>query len=250
MQNFTQLDGLAQHLGQWQGRFIQLDPVNLTLLNQRQSLITFERTSEGGIRQTNTYFDLEESIDESKPGQSWVYHDLAGGLRFFPDGSFSNGRLQRAPFSDFGAEQGFLWQDRKVRVVTQFAPQGQLTGITVILEVRGSWCDQGIPSSVLTPDQLQRAWQGQQIEFTASDLTPTASSTEISPQDNSNPHFLPGHLWLSGSQQVPDPLKQRDRRFRLELGWLPDPQLYLQLIREYDSQGAWQRIRWIQASPV
>lgn len=245
---FTPWDGLAQHLGRWQGRFIQFDPVGLIPIGERQSLITFEALAGGGIQQTNVYFELEEPIEDGRPGQSWVYHDLAGGLRFFPDGSFSNGRLQLAPFSDFGAEQGFLWQDRKARVVTQFARGGELSGITVILEVRGSWAEQGFQTSLLTPDRIHRSWRGRQICFKTSDLIPTESPIEFSGSLQQNLGLLPGNLWISGARQVPDPLKHRDRSFRLELGWMPDPQVYLQLIREYDSQGAWQQITWIQAS--
>lgn len=243
MGTFTQLEGLAQHLGRWEGRFIQLDPCTFTPISRRQSLITFERLPQGGISQTNVYFDVEETIDDARPGQRWIYHDLAAGLRFFPDGSFSNGRLQLAPFSEFAAEQGFLWKDRKARVVTQFDPQGYLKAITLILEVRGRWTepDPAGFGSVLAPDQIPRSWQGETICYRAADLIPSEpdqSRVTLSGE----PHPLLGNLWLSGARQVPDPLRQRDRSFCLELGWMPEPQVFLHLRREYDPSGAWQAL--------
>lgn len=252
MTHFTALDGLAQHLGQWQGRFLQLDPISLHPISQRQSLISFERRSEGSIRQTNIYYGPEERIDAAQPGQSWVYTDLSPGIRFFPDGSFSNGRLQLAPFSEFGAEQGFLWGDRKARVVTLFNRQGQLSGLTVILEVRREWQpqDQAWISACLDPHWLHRPWQGQQLRYTTTDLSPSQNSIRISPDHVQDPRFLIGNLWMSGARQVPDPLQQRERSFRLELGWMPEPGVYLQLIREYDPQGAWSQISWIQATGI
>ncbi|MFS8830507.1 DUF3598 family protein, partial [Synechococcus sp. R8-2] len=167
----TQKQCLALHLGVWHGLFSNYRPTagGWELGGQKRSLITFEAlapsSSSGSpaagsaIRQTNAYYPLQGS-PTPESSQSWVYQDFSPGLRFFPDGSFSNGRLQLAPFSDFAVEQGFLWGDRKARLVQQWDAQGRLVEVTAILERRGQALDPVADCAPLSREQLRACLQG------------------------------------------------------------------------------------------
>lgn len=296
----TQQQCLALHLGSWEGLFIELRPQpdlaagDLVITHQKRSRIEFEQLHQGNstaIRQTNTYTGINGNFDApiSDPIR-FIYQDFAPGLRFFPDGSFSNGRVQLAPFSDFGIEQGFLWQDQKARLVQQFDPSGSLQAITLIREVRGPWTETAAPpgsslsqsadpiSAQLQP--LQGQWSGTAMIMTHQDIIPTlvpatmqiqirdqALQRDLVFQDRQHtwigqiePHRvydplrkqswigLPHAIWVSSPEQLPIPTKHQDRSFSLELSWCPQPDLYLNLIRQYNRQGSWDSIIWLHLS--
>ncbi len=245
----TQRQCLALHLGEWHGLFSEYRPTahGWELVGQKRSLITFEALDLGAIRQTNAYYPLQGSpTPESR--QSWVYQDFSPGLRFFPDGSFSNGRLQLAPFGDFAVEQGFLWGDRKARVVQQWDPQGRLVGVTVILERRGQALEPAADFPSLTNKQLgaalQKRWRGIAQSFSAADSLLSETYVDLS-EWASLWDPLPGGLWITGPDPLPIPTLHRDRHFCVSLGWFPEGpegRHLLRLVRDYDERGAWQRV--------
>ncbi|MFT0813758.1 DUF3598 family protein [Synechococcus sp. OH20] len=247
----TQRQCLALHLGEWHGLFCEYRPTahGWELVGQKRSLITFEALDLGGIRQTNAYYPPQGSpTPESR--QSWVYEDFSPGLRFFPDGSFSNGRLQLAPFGDFAVEQGFLWGDRKARLVQQWDPQGRLVGVTVILERRGQALDLAADFPSLTKAQLglalQGRWRGIAQSFSAVDSLPSETEVQFWGEEETGIRApLPGGLWMGGPDPLPIPTLHRDRRFSVSLGWFPEGpegRHLLRLVRDYDEGGAWQRV--------
>lgn len=245
----TQRECLALHLGEWHGLFSEYRPTahGWELVGQKRSLITFEALDRDAIRQTNAYYPLEGSPTPTSR-QSWVYQDFSPGLRFFPDGSFSNGRLQLAPFGDFAVEQGFLWGERKARVVQQWDPQGRLVRVTVILERRGQVLDLGADFPALTQAQLGEAlqgrWRGIAQSFSAADSL--LSETHVDLSEWASPWDpLPGGLWIGGPDPLPIPTLHRDRRFSLSLSWFPEGpegRHLLRLVRDYDEGSAWQRV--------
>ncbi len=251
----TQRQCLALHLGTWQGLFSNYRPTahGWELAGQKRSLITFEALDLGGIRQTNAYYPLEGS-PTPESHQSWVYQDFSPGLRFFPDGSFSNGRLQLAPFGDFAVEQGFLWGDCKARLVQQWDAQGRLVGVTVILERRGQALDLAANFPSLTKAQLSLAlqgrWRGIAQSFSAPDSLLSETEVCFSEPDWISPWDpLPGGLWIGGPDPLPIPTLHRDRRFSVSLGWFPEGpegRHLLHLVRDYDERGAWQRVTLIR----
>ncbi|NJM00404.1 MAG: DUF3598 family protein [Synechococcaceae cyanobacterium RM1_1_27] len=238
---------LALHLGSWQGIFRDYDGSSLTLKSQKRSIITFTQPEPGSIHQSNIYLPME--ADPTQPEGSgssmgWLYRNYAAGLRFFQDGSFSNGRVQLAPFSDFGLEQGFLYQDQKARVVLLFDPAGSLTGLTTILETRDTLPALNPPS--LTPEHLLGSWHGQATTFDAQDYTPTLAPISLTLTTMPTWTF-PGRLWIEGTRQLPIPTQHRDRSFAISLGWIPAPGMLRQLVRRYDSTGAWSSVTLVEA---
>ena len=250
----TPIQCLALHLGEWHGLFSDYRPTahgGWELVGQKRSLITFEALELGAIRQTNAYYPLEGSPNPTSR-QSWVYRDFSPGLRFFPDGSFSNGRLQLAPFSDFAVEQGFLWGDRKARVVQQWDAQGCLARVTVISERRGQPLDPVADCSPLSKERLraclQGRWRGIAQSFSAADSL--LSETHVDLSEWASPWDpLPGGLWMGGPDPLPIPTLHRDRRFSLSLSWFPEGpegRHLLRLVRDYDERGAWQRVTLVR----
>lgn len=250
----TPIQCLALHLGEWHGLFSDYRPTahgGWELVGQKRSLITFEALELGAIRQTNAYYPLEGSPNPTSR-QSWVYRDFSPGLRFFPDGSFSNGRLQLAPFSDFAVEQGFLWGDRKARLVQQWDAQGCLARVTVILERRGQALDLVADFPSVTQAQLSAAlqgrWRGIAQSFSAVDSLPSETEVQFWGETETRDP-LPGGLWVGGPDPLPIPTLHRDRRFSVSLSWFPEGpegRHLLRLVRDYDERGAWQRVTLVR----
>ncbi len=237
---------LALHLGDWQGIFTEWDPLTWTVRSQKRSLIQFEQLPNGAIQQSNAYFGMDEVVQpDPTRTQSWIYQDFSPGLRFFADGSFSNGRVQLAPASDFGAEQGFLLGDGKRRVVTLFNREGQLTAVTTIDEVRGTWQEQ--PQDQLLESELQGSWRGTCISYQADAYTSESQPWEGN-QGLCLANFtpLPGRMWIGGHLLLPVLQSHRQRQFELQVGWLPRPGQALSLIRRYDSGGALAEVTLLQ----
>ncbi|MEN9225833.1 MAG: DUF3598 family protein [Thermostichus sp. HHBFW_bins_43] len=262
----TQKQCLALHLGEWHGLFSDYRPTadGWELSGQKRSRITFETLDSpsaaessgaaSGIRQTNTYYPLQGSPTLGN-SHSWVYQDFSAGLRFFSEGSFSNGRVQLAPFSDFAVEQGFLWGDRKARVVQQWDAQGRLVEVTTILEERGQMLDPAGVSPPISKEQLrerlQGQWRGIAQSFAAGDYHPSEREVCFSGAEwMSDWDPLPGGLWIAGPDPLPMPTTHGDRSFSVSLSWFPRPEdgrQGLRLIRDYDARGAWQRVTLIRA---
>jgi hypothetical protein len=252
----TPIQCLALHLGEWHGLFFDYRPTahgGWELVGQKRSLITFEALELGAIRQTNAYYPLEGSPNPTSR-QSWVYRDFSPGLRFFPDGSFSNGRLQLAPFSDFAVEQGFLWGDRKARLVQQWDAQGRLVEVTAILERRGQPLDPVADCSPLSKERLraclQGRWRGIAQSFAVAEGRFAQTEVDCSGAEwLSNWDPLPGGLWIGGPDPLPIPTLHRDRRFSVSLSWFPEGpegRHLLRLVRDYDERGAWQRVTLVR----
>lgn len=103
----SQWQSLLQNLGAWQGSFTRLSPqgkvqaniptlVTLTGINNNQT-----------IRQTIQYFDSDTGgLEQEKVLE---YQSLSRSVLFFENGAFSQGSIQFGPFSEFGAELGFIW---------------------------------------------------------------------------------------------------------------------------------------------
>lgn len=274
----TQKQCLALHLGRWEGIFTEYTPDSLEIKAQKRSVITFEQPEPQIIRQTNAYFSMGSELVNSTP-TSWEYRDFSVGLRFFEDGSFSNGKVQLAPFSDFATEQGFLVGDQKVRVVQQWNAQGITTSFTTIREIRGTWQDPG--TTLISPDHLLGRWQGSTTTFTAAEYTPIISEIELEfqrdqddwteqikiagqtikidgviagsrlylPKFKGQMLFLPGNLIVYSPEQLPISTHS-DRSFKVGLGWLPAPDIYLRMIRQYDQNGSWQSVALLQAKKI
>jgi Domain of unknown function (DUF3598) len=259
----NQMQCLAMHLGQWEGVFTNFSP-DATFLSQKESVILFEEPEPKVIRQTNRYPGCTDRV--------WEYRDLSRGLQFFEDGSFSNGRGQLAPFSDFATEQGFLHGDRKARIVHLFDTEGKASSVTTIQEVRGSYHQ---PISIDNPlKTLVGTWRGEALvlspnwpepEKLESVCTLEKDGMQVHRQsrigvdtvgwngtdkdgyvdfDSYSMVFYPGNLWAVSPGQLP--VLSTDKSFSIEIGWFIEPRACLRMIRHYDATGAWQKTTLIQ----
>ncbi|GAB4218082.1 MAG: hypothetical protein OHK0012_25340 [Synechococcales cyanobacterium] len=249
---------LQTHLGVWQGWFSECGPAGV-VRGLKSSEIIFRLLAPEVIEQVNRYgeehghTDTEQTDAEQPewgPAQRWVYTSLAAGLKFFADGSFSNGQIQLAPFSGFAVEQGFLWGDAKVRLVQQWDADGQVIQFTTIREARGSRPPQTPPP--WQGDGLRGTWTGTATTYLADGWNPEqqAITGQWSDQGCSfvrDPTatyvYFPGQIVAIFPAQLPMPTRHRDRQFALHLGWLADDRHYFHLTRRYNSEGTWQDVR-------
>ncbi|MGG6292805.1 DUF3598 family protein [Leptolyngbya sp. AN02str] len=258
---------LLQHLGAWHGSFTRLDAAGI-LQNDTPTVIELAGLDGNQtVRQTLNYFspDTKELVEQ----KVLEYRTLNRGVLFFGNGAFSQGSLQYGPFSEFGAEFGFLEGDRRLRLVPMFAPSGSETHLASITLIR-----EHLPNSItperppLTVEALVGTWRGQAVTLYADWRSPDEYSTTLTVQQQGDrlhqqltmPQFqLQSSARIEGSRLLfdqgttpmqllllPDggscntPLTiPKGKPFLLETGWLVTSTLRQRLVRQYDAQGGW-----------
>lgn len=256
-----------QNLGEWQGSFTRFSPQGELLLDT-PTVVSFE-----GLNNNQTMRQIVRRFQPNQPVEEKVleYSSLGRGVLFFENGAFSQGSIQLAPFSEFGAELGLIDGVRRLRLVQLFDKTGCLDRLTLIREsLAGATTAERPP---LTVDDLVGEWRGEAItlypdwrspntyptmlrvdkngdELTqqltinqGADLTRNISSTariegsilyfEGGPQRN-QVLLLPDGASCTSPQQV-----TIGRSFFLEVGWLLHPGERQRLIRQYDEKGEW-----------
>jgi hypothetical protein len=255
--------------GEWRGSFTQISAAG-ELGDSIQSILNLDVSAD----QASVVFRLRRFASgkyDDPPSQDYsqTYETLGRQACFFDTGAFSKGSLQLAPYSEFGAEYGFIDQDRRSRFVQLFNGQGEPSSFTLIREFRAGSDAQERPP--LTVDQLIGTWQGQaetvfadwqppqkiatqleirrvgddqiqqQLSFANVQLSSTAKLIDnrlLFPADESGISreilLLPDGI----SSNIPSQLKLR-QPFFVEAGWLLAPHRRQRLIRNYDATGAW-----------
>ncbi|MBD2034973.1 DUF3598 family protein [Leptolyngbya sp. FACHB-321] len=280
---------LLKNLGVWQGSFARFSPtgewreetptiVSLEGLNDdqtvRQIIQRYTPMVEAGSRPP---LQADVPIDE----KVLEYSSLGRGVLFFKDGAFSQGSMQFAPFSEFGAELGLIAGDRRLRLVQLFDRESQLSQLTLIREQRaGSDAAERAP---LTLEALMGEWHGEAITLYPDWRSPTTYSTHLQISrsgDNQvvqaltfgngagstirstanvagsrlqfNQGALPVQvLLLPDGASATSPLQiQTQQPFFLEVGWLLQPHQRQRLIRSYDSKGAWVSLTLVNEQKV
>lgn len=265
----SQWESLLLNLGAWEGSFTRLSAQG-QIQEDSPSLVTLEGVNENQtIRQTIQHFSETGELVQNKVLE---YSSLGRGVLFFATGAFSQGSLQFYAFSEFGAELGFIYGDRRLRLVQLFEKQSQseqpnrLERLTLIREHR-----QHTPSAErppLTVDQLVGDWSGEATTLYADWRTPETYNTTLAisiqgdrlqqrltaPQfeltssariDGSILHFDQGShpmqlLLLPDGASANTPLTiPKGSPFLLEAGWLITDTYRQRMIRSYDAQGAW-----------
>ena len=87
------------------------------------------------------------------------YHTLNRSTTFFENGAFSQGALQFAPYTEFGAEMGLIYGDRRLRVVLLYDKASQLDRVTFIREHYSTTPER----PALTLNDLLGKWEGEAI---------------------------------------------------------------------------------------
>jgi len=260
-------ENFLKNLGEWQGSFTRIS-LQGELLDSIPSILNLEgfennelvrfrlrRFGEGGYSQP----PLSDYSQE--------YRFLGRQVIFFDTGAFSKGSLQLAPFSEFGAESGFVAENRRLRFVQLYDPQGSLSSIILIREFRANTDARERPP--LTVKQLLGQWEG--IAYTVyADWQPSETcATHIEVKDIGDDrlkqelsfgdrtltstariegdilHFEDGPISRKilllpdgASSNTPLQLKLR-QSFFVEVGWLVDDNERQRLIRSYNEKGEW-----------
>lgn len=260
----SQWDNLLLNLGCWKGSFTQLSPQG-EVQSDTASLVSLEELNDENrtIRQTIQHVSSTGEITYNKVLE---YSSLNRSVLFFEDGSFSQGSIQFAPFSEFGAELGFISGDRRLRLVQLFDKDSHLSNLTLIREHRQN--TEATERPHLSIEMLQGEWHGDAITLYPDWSTPTRYSTMLSVWRNgdrvhqrlSAPQFqLESSATINGSilrfdegnhpmqlLLLPDGASSntplvipRGQPFLLEAGWLLSDTLRQRMIRSYDARGGW-----------
>lgn len=266
----SQWECLLQNLGEWQGSFTRLSPQG-ELLEDTPTVVSLE-----GLNNKQTIRQIVRRLPPNQPIDEKVleYSSLGRGILLFDDGAFSQGSIQFAPFSEFGAELGLINGSRRLRLVQLFDKNGQLDRLTLIREnLAGTMTAERPP---LTLDDLLGEWQGEAVTIYPDGQSPDTYTTKLElhrlsyPEplveqrltfgkgsstntissrariDGSILHFDQNSqnpvqvLLLPNGASSNCPLKIQLRQpFFLEVGWLQQPDLRQRLIRSYNDKGEW-----------
>jgi Domain of unknown function (DUF3598) len=254
-----------KNLGEWEGTFTQISTEG-ELLDSVPSILTLEGLEDKQLVRFRLRRFATDIREEPTSDRSQEYSSLGKQAVFFDTGAFSKGSLQVAPFSEFGAEYGFVGENRRSRLVQLFDKQGAFSSLTLIREVR-SGTDAAIRPH-LTVKQLLGKWKG--TAYTAysdwKDPDTYATTLEISEIDGSlhqqisfgdriitssariddnQLHFengaTPRRILLlpdGGSSNTPLQISHREPFF-VEAGWLLSDSERQRLIRNYNEKGEW-----------
>lgn len=273
----SQWECLLQNLGEWQGSFTSISPQG-EILADTPTVITLQ-----ALNNNQTMRQTIRRLLPSQPATETVleYSSLGRQVLFFDNGAFSQGSIQLAPFSEFGAELGLIHGDRRLRLVQLFNKTGQLDKFTLIREkLAGATTLERPPLGV---DDLVGEWQGEAVtrypDWQSPDTYPT--TLRISKHDlqlvqqltftlKDGHHHLTSTAKIEGSRLLFDGSVQRNQvllladgasatcpqqikvgqAFVLEVGWLIASNLRQRLIRSYSDRGEWSSLTLVTEQRV
>lgn len=256
-----------KNLGEWRGSFTQVS-LDGELLGSTPSILSLEESdNERLVRFRLRRFGPGGESEPPVSDYQQEYRSLGRQIVFFETGAFSKGSLQLAPFAEFGAEYGFVTENRRLRFVQLYDRQGDLSSLTLIREFRSG--TEAWERPPLTVEQLLGNWEGiactvypdwspsktyntrleiqdigngrlqQHLSFDGQTLTSTARI------EGNKLHFEEGPLprrilLLPDGTSSNTPLKVQLRQpFFVEVGWLVKEGERQRLIRSYNEKGEW-----------
>jgi hypothetical protein len=260
-------ENFLKNLGEWRGSFTSVS-LEGELLSSTPSILNLEGFEDDRlVRLRLRRFGAGGYSEPPTSDYSQEYRYLGSQAIFFETGAFSKGSFQLAPYSEFGAEYGFVDGDRRSRFVQLFNGQGNPSSLTLIREFRSG--TDACERPPLTVEQLLGQWQGkaltvysdwqpsetctthlevkdiggdrlqQQVSF--GDFT-LASTAKI---DGNTLHFEDGVaprkiLLLPDGISSNTPLQLKlQQPFFVEVGWLVSASDRQRLIRSYNEKGEW-----------
>lgn len=269
----SQWENFLQNLGEWHGSFTQLSPRGEVVLDT-PSIITLESLKD---RQTvrlqlRRFYPNPSGVGEPEVRELVrEYQNLGRDILFFENGAFCQGTIQIAPFSECGAEFGFIYNYRRLRLVQLYDTKGNLSTLTLIREHQP---DKNVPERPpLTIDALLGEWHGEAVtmypDWRDPDCYPTKLQLDLESGDrlvqkisfgtnaeaktiastgtiegsviNFKEGTTPMQVLLlpdGGSCTLPVQVELRKSVF-FEAGWLVEPDLRLRMIRSYNEKGEW-----------
>jgi hypothetical protein len=258
-------ENFLKNLGEWVGTFTQISAGG-ELLDSTPSILTLEGLEDDRLVRFRIRRFADNINEQPTVDRVQEYRSLGKQAVFFDTGAFSKGSLQVAPFTEFGAEYGFVAGDRRSRLVQLFGKQGSFASMTLIREIRSGTDARMRPE--LTVAQLLGQWSGTAVTVYA-DWKPTesgATSLEIKEVggylhqqlsfgdrtisstariDGNQLHFeegtIPRRVLLlpdGVSSNIPVQISHR-QSFFVEAGWLLSDNERQRLIRSYNDKGEW-----------
>ncbi|WP_066380595.1 MULTISPECIES: DUF3598 family protein [unclassified Anabaena] len=256
----SQWQYLLKNLGEWRGSFTRFSPQG-ELLEDINSVVSLE-----GLNNNQTIHQVVR-----RQGQADLvleYSSLSRNTLFFPNGAFSQGSIQLAPFTEFGAELGLIHENRRLRLVQLFDKNGQIDKLTLIREhLAGT---EPVENPPLQIDDLLGEWQGEATTIYPDWSSPETISTNLKIQLNNSQQLTqtinyPGctitsTASINGSRIIFDQNPQKQiqvlllpngasatftlkvqlrQAFILEMGWLIQPNLRQRILRSYNDKGEW-----------
>ncbi|NEP13944.1 MAG: DUF3598 family protein [Symploca sp. SIO1A3] len=261
----SQWECLLQNLGEWQGSFTHFSPAG-EQLEDIPSVLNLEQVNDNQtVRLTLRRFPPNQPVKE----QVLEFTNIGRNIMFCDSGAFSQGSMQWAPFSQFGAELALIEGNRRLRLVQMFNRERQLSSLTLIREQLAGINAPECP--LLTWEQLLGEWQGEAVTMYPDLRSPETYATHLKLQQQDNNHLvqqlrfgtgtsvrtitstaridgsmlyfdqstLPVQVLLlpdGASSNCPREIKP-GHRFVLEVGWLYQPNHRQRLIRSYSDKG-------------
>jgi hypothetical protein len=263
----SQWECLLQNLGEWQGSFTRFSPQG-ELIEDTPTVVSFE-----GLNNNQTMRQIVRRLPANQPVDEKIleYSSLGRGILLFDNGAFSYGSIQISPFSQFGAELGLIYGDRRLRLVQLFDKSGGLETITLIREKLAGATTAERPA--LLVDDLLGEWHGEAEtlypDLRSPDTYPTSLqiaknengqlTQQLTIQHGESTHNIRSKARIAGSILYFDESPQSTQvlllpdgasstcpqqikpgmAFFLEVGWLLQPDLRQRLIRRYNDKGEW-----------
>jgi Domain of unknown function (DUF3598) len=258
-------ENFLKNLGEWVGSFTQVS-TDGELLTSTPSILTLEGLEDNQLVRFRVRRFANSPSEQPTVDTTQEYRSLGKQAVFFDTGAFSKGSLQVAPFSEFGAEYGFVAGDRRSRLVQLFGKQGSFDSLTLIREIRSG------TEATLRPDltvaQLVGKWTGtartiyadwkapettavsleiretngcleQQLAFGTRTIASTAriEGNRLQFETGATPRRI---LLLPDGMSSNTPLQVSHREpFFVEAGWLLSENERQRLIRSYNEKGEW-----------
>jgi len=256
----SQWECLLRNLGCWQGSF--------TRLSNRGEILEYipSETSLELKEDNQTMRQVVRRFYEDAPQDLVLeYRTLNKSTTFFENGAFSQGSLQFAPFTEFGAELGLIYGDRRVRLVTLYDKASQLDRFTFIREHLPSNTTPERPP--LTLDDLLGKWEGEATMLSSDWLVPEVSSSTTEWQRDGDRVIMSqnpmGEQTITSLAKIdstnPQILHFDQDNLSVQTLFLPDGTSFTcpraiathqRMIRAYDDKGGWNSLTLVTEHKV
>lgn len=274
----SQWECLLQNLGEWQGSFTRFSPQG-EILEDIPTVVSLE-----GLNDNKTIRQIVRRLPPNQPVNEKIleYSSLGRNVLFHQNGAFSQGSIQWAPFSEFGAELGLISGNRRLRLVQMFDRNSQLERLTLIREKLTGTDEPERPP--LTVEQLLGEWQGEAVTVYADLRMPETYPTRLKIHREDGNRLVQQLTFGTGTSVrtiastaqingsviyfdqsaiptqvllLPDgassncPLQVKSGHFFvLEIGWLIKPDQRQRLVRTYSDKGEWVNLTLVTEQKV
>jgi hypothetical protein len=263
-----QWSNFLQNLGTWQGSFADMT-LNGEILSDVPSILSLS-TVDGDRDVVRLHLRRFAGGDVQGTPTSDICHDftsLGRHIIFAETGCFSKGGMCLSSITNFVAEFGFVYGDRRLRMVQMYDDNFRFKQLVFIREFREGTNAQERPP--LTVEQLAGVWEAESLTYKPNFDPPTHSTGRLrlniagdslesvlefgdrqitskariaGNQIQFSDSPLPRQITLlpdGGSINVPLELK-RNQAFFVEVGWLVEADLRLRIMRNFDAAGNWE----------